>query len=197
MRAMPGIVRTRSQDVRVALVSAAVVVLERDGPPGLTVRAVAKQANVAPMGVYNHLTDKRGLELAIIDTGFAELRDALTGVTTADPELRMYESGLAYRRKAKAHPQVYRLMFGPNLSDPELRHPALALDALVDTIMYAQVAGILRPGSPQVMAKNVWASIHGAIILELETANATDNVTDWDAEYHELLLMIRRGLAPD
>lgn len=116
----------------------------------------------------------RGLELAIIDAGFAELRDALTGVTNADPTMRMYESGLAYRRIAKAHPQVYRLMFGPNPSDPALANPALALDALLDTILYAQVAGILRPGSPQVMAKNVWASIHGAVILELETANATD-----------------------
>ena len=194
---MPEVVRTRSQDVRAALVTAAIVVLERDGPPGLTVRAVSQEANVAPMGVYNHLTDKRGLELAIIDTGFAELRDALTAVTVADAQQRMYESGQAYRRIAKAHPQVYRLMFGPNLGDRALRNPALAFGALVDIVMYAQVAGILRRGDPQVMAKNVWASIHGAVMLELETAQAAGNDTDWDSEYHELLAMIGRGLAPD
>jgi hypothetical protein len=75
------------------------------------------------------------------------VRDALTGVTIADLKLWMYESAQVYRRIAKAHPQVYRLMFGPNLSDPALRNPDGALDALVDTIMYAQVAGIRRPAA--------------------------------------------------
>jgi AcrR family transcriptional regulator len=192
---MPAGSRTRSQDVRDALVAAAITVLERGGPQALTVRAVAQQADVAPMGVYNHLTDKRGLELAVIEAGFAELRDALTAVTAADPKRRMYECGVAYRRIAKARPQVYRLMFGPHLGDAGLHNAPLAIGALVEVIKYAQVGGILRVGDPDVMAKNVWAAIHGAVMLELEGASRAG--ADWDAEYHELLFMIGRGLSAD
>src|ERR687893_273816 len=45
--------RTPSRDLEAALVDAAERVLVRDGLRGLTVRAVATEAGVAPMGVYN------------------------------------------------------------------------------------------------------------------------------------------------
>ena len=46
--------RTSAGDVRPLLVAAGRRILERDGAAALTVRAVAKEAGVAPMGVYNH-----------------------------------------------------------------------------------------------------------------------------------------------
>jgi len=45
--------RTPSAEVERELLSAAEAVLVRDGPGGLTVRAVAAEAGIAPMGVYN------------------------------------------------------------------------------------------------------------------------------------------------
>ena len=43
--------RTPSADVERELLSAAEEVLVRDGPSGLTVRAAAARAGIAPMGV--------------------------------------------------------------------------------------------------------------------------------------------------
>lgn len=44
-----------------ALLSAAVDLLESEGPESLSVRRIAAAANVAPMGVYNHVESKFGI----------------------------------------------------------------------------------------------------------------------------------------
>src|SRR5580704_18943243 len=56
---------------------AADAVLVRDGPGVVTVRPVAAQAGIAPMGVYNRLSGKDGLVDALLIRGFDRLRAAL------------------------------------------------------------------------------------------------------------------------
>jgi AcrR family transcriptional regulator len=51
-------------------VSAAEAVLVKDGPGGLTVRAVAAEAGIAPMGVYNRFGGKDGLVDALLIIGW-------------------------------------------------------------------------------------------------------------------------------
>ncbi|MCK5752270.1 MAG: TetR/AcrR family transcriptional regulator, partial [Mycobacterium sp.] len=50
--------RTPAADVRDALIAAGHHVLATQGVKALTVRTVATEAGVAPMGVYNHLDGK-------------------------------------------------------------------------------------------------------------------------------------------
>src|SRR6201987_4474698 len=69
--------RTPSADVERELLAAAEAVLVRDGPGGLTVRAVAAEAGIAPMGVYNRLGGKDGLVDALLIKGFDRLRAAV------------------------------------------------------------------------------------------------------------------------
>src|SRR5580692_6917060 len=86
----PRRVRTRSADVERELLAAAEAVLVRDGPGGLTVRAVAAEAGIAPMGVYNKLGGKDGLIDALLIRGFDRLR-AVADATindTAEPSMR-------------------------------------------------------------------------------------------------------------
>src|ERR1700683_4801504 len=66
--------RTPSANVERELVSAAEAVLVHDGPGGVTVRAVAAQAGIPPMGVYNRLGGKDGLVDALLIIGFDRLR---------------------------------------------------------------------------------------------------------------------------
>ena len=66
--------RTPSANVERELVAAAEAVLVRDGPGGVTVRAVAAEAGIAPMGVYNRLGGKEGLVDALLIMGFDRLR---------------------------------------------------------------------------------------------------------------------------
>src|SRR5580704_14283361 len=76
--------RTPSADVERELLTAAEAVLVREGPGGLTVRAVAAEAGIAPMGVYNRLGGKEGLVDALLIRGFDRLRAAVDAAG-ADP----------------------------------------------------------------------------------------------------------------
>src|SRR5579859_598048 len=96
--------RTPSTDVERELLAAAEAVLVRDGPGGLTVRAVAAEAGIAPMGVYNRLGGKDGLVDALLIKGFDRLRESLEASMAAPEEPaarnRFIACGLAYRRFA-------------------------------------------------------------------------------------------------
>src|ERR1700761_3846826 len=76
--------RTPSADIERELLTAAEAVLVREGPGGLTVRAVAAEAGIAPMGVYNRLGGKEGLVDALLIRGFDRLRAAVDA-TGGDP----------------------------------------------------------------------------------------------------------------
>ena len=72
---MPGMAsttrgRTRSRDVQQNLLDAAEAVLAREGLAGVTIREVAAEAGVAPMGVYNRFGSKDGLIGALVMRSF-------------------------------------------------------------------------------------------------------------------------------
>src|ERR1700748_3025389 len=81
--------RAPSADIERELLAAAEAVLVRDGPSGLTVRAVAAEAGIAPMGVYNRLGGKDGLVDALLIRGFDRLRLALEEAMAAPGEPAM------------------------------------------------------------------------------------------------------------
>src|SRR5229473_7413235 len=107
--------RTPSADVERELLTAAEAVLAREGPGGLTVRAVAAEAGIAPMGVYNRLGGKDGLVDALLIRGFDRLRVSLEEALAASGEPamrgRFIACGLAYRQFALANPHFYAIMF--------------------------------------------------------------------------------------
>lgn len=187
--------RTPTGDVRGALVDAAVAVLERDGLVGLTVRAVAADAGVAPMGVYNHLGGKPGLLVAVLIRGFDGLR---ASITMRDPMPffeRLRASGYGYRRFALAHPVTYGLMFGPTspLMEDELGlHAGATFQALVDTVVIGQAGGELIAGDPYDVALRIWSTVHGAVSLEIA---GSAKIIDAAHTYEGILDMIGRGLA--
>src|SRR5664279_2177007 len=189
--------RTPSAEVRAALVDAAVRVIERDGRAGLTVRAVAAEAAVAPMGVYNHLDGKSRLLVAVLSAGFDGLTAAVSWDSRLDPETAFLAVGRGYRQFALARPVTYGLMFGGGVpADVHAQiaeHADPAFSALLDTVRNAQLGGVLRAGPAEPIAMCVWSAVHGAVSLELA---AEQPVAVGEASYHDVLQMIRDGLAP-
>src|ERR1700748_3834924 len=105
-----------SADIERELLAAAEAVLVRDGPGGLTVRAVAAEAGIAPMGVYNRLGGKDGLVDALLIRGFDRLRltvDNTLAATADEPDMRdrMLACAASYRRFALDNPHFYAIMF--------------------------------------------------------------------------------------
>jgi AcrR family transcriptional regulator len=183
--------------VQSALVDAAEAVLVREGPAAVTVRAVATEAGVAPMGVYNRFGSKEGLVDALLVRGFDGLRKAVAGRGETDPIERLRQSGIRYRLFALANSAHYGVMFGGGMPSgepsPELMEcSAGAFEALVDHVSTAMAAGRLLPGSPNDVAQQIWASVHGAVTLEI---SGRMFAADAETTYLALLDVLIRGLS--
>jgi AcrR family transcriptional regulator len=190
-------IRTPSAAVRRQLIEAAEAVLVRDGSGALTVRAVACEAAVAPMGVYNRFGGKDGLVDALLIRGFDRLRAVVESCDDADAGERLHSSGLRYREFALANRNFYALMFesagSRGLGRPEVReHTGAAFGALVQLVELAAATGEIFAPCPALVAQQIWSSAHGAVALELRGLALT---SDPVGTYQALLDVIRRGIA--
>jgi AcrR family transcriptional regulator len=97
---------------------AAVEVLAREGPGGLTTRGVARAARTSTPAVYELFGDKAGLVREMFFEGFRVLRRQL-GATpeTDDPVADLLGLGAAYRAFINERPQLARVMFSRPFSD--------------------------------------------------------------------------------
>jgi len=190
--------RTPSAEVERELLSAAEAVLVRDGPGGLTVRAVAAEAGIAPMGVYNRLGGKDGLVDALLIKGFDRLRAAIDSADDPDVRTRLRDGGLRYREFALANPHFYAIMFEEAIpreheSAEVEEHARACFGALVRAVEMASAAGVIAAPNPFEAAQQIWSAVHGAVALELKGLVLTE---DPAATYGAFLDTVIRGLAP-
>lgn len=178
--------------VRNALIDATATRLAAGGPDAVSVRGIARDVGASTQAVYTYFGSKDDLLREVVVEAFRLLATELRAVpSTDDPFADLVEVGLAYRRNALAHGDLYRVMFDRNplaLASP-LEHPhepgctasnsgtdpsaddelAVGLDAfgaLVEAVRRCTDAGILD-GHPDDLALQVWATAHGAVSLEL------------------------------
>ncbi|WP_040524394.1 TetR/AcrR family transcriptional regulator [Gordonia effusa] len=185
--------RTPASQVRSSLVAAGRRILEDTGQAGLTIRAVAAAASVAPMGVYNHFDGKEGLLNAVVTDGFREFGTTIAA-TDDDPAQRLANAGRGYRLFALANPTLYSLMF-INDCHPDAEIATKAFDTLTEIIRYGQNGGIIRDGDAQSIALQVWSCVHGAMSLELGAGLPA--FIDADSNFENVIALVARGLAPE
>ena len=197
----PGRVRTRSADVEQNLLDAAETVLSREGLAGVTIREVAAEAGVAPMGVYNRFGSKDGLIAALVMRSFDLLREAVEVPDEPDPLRRLRRSGQRYREFALSHPQHYTVIFLSSSAhaaaegQPEVEeHARAAFEALVNHVVYGMQAGVIRAGDPVDLAQQIWSTVHGAVALELGGMVLTE---DPGATYEHLLDLVLAGVTAE
>jgi len=191
--------RTPSTKIEDALISAAFHLLEAEGPEALSVRRVAAEAGVAPMGVYNHFEGgKNGVVDAIFRAGFATLTEELADLSSmADPVEALSEGLRRYRRLALDHPRTYEVMFfcsipGFEPSDESHLVAASSFEVLVQAIERGMRAGAFAVGDPISVAQQMWAACHGAVALEIADICMVD---DMEALYEDLLATLVRGIS--
>jgi AcrR family transcriptional regulator len=190
--------RTPSASVSGELVAAAEAVLVRDGPGALTVRAVATEAGIAPMGVYNRFGGKDGLVDALLIIGFDRLRAAIESGDEPVMIERLRACGLRYRAFALANPSFYAVMFEeaiPHERDSEEvgEHANAAFGALVRLVELTAATGAILAPDPAEAAQQIWSCVHGAVALELKGLVQTPDPL---ATYESFIDTILRGLAP-
>jgi AcrR family transcriptional regulator len=191
--------RTPSADVERELLTAAEAVLVRDGPGGLTVRAVAAEAGIAPMGVYNRLGGKDGLVDALLIKGFDRLRATIEASREPDMLERLHGCGRRYREFALANRHFYSIMFEDAIphdhdSNEEVKtHARDAFGALVRIVELAAAAGVIEAPDLVEVAQQIWCAVHGAVALETKGLVLTPDPAATYAVYIDTII---RGLAP-
>jgi AcrR family transcriptional regulator len=159
-------------DLRRALVDATLDAIEAHGAQDITLRGVARAAGVSHMAPYNHFADKAALLAAAAAAGFQKLKQAMEQRMTRHPPgnpRRLQEAGVAYTVFAVENPELFRLMFGPELADKrghaELARAAdeafgVLMGAMAETGFDAE-----GPAAATEFALTPWALVHGLAML--------------------------------
>ena len=160
-------------DLRNALIEAGLTILEEEGVHALTLRRLARQANVSHAAPYRHFEDKSQLLAAIALQGFEMLAAGMEKIIKDYPNQvseRLLNIGIAYVHFGMEHPAHLTLMFGP-LVDRSLEGDALhqassyTYELLINTVREAQASGDFRSGDPEVTARSLWVTVHGLAML--------------------------------
>jgi AcrR family transcriptional regulator len=195
--------RTRSADVEPELIAAAALVLARDGVAGLTVRAVAEAARVAPTSVYNRFGGKDGLVEALMIRALSQLTVLHESGVEPSGRERLIGLGLRYREWGLANPDLYLLLFenpAAHASSAEVHeYASLSMRAMtrVAELAAAELAatgGSFAGLSPYEVAQRFWWAMHGAVSLELNRMIFTQ---DPAASYRSFLEAVVHGLATE
>lgn len=190
--------REHDEDTRRALLATAGALLRDEGPGALSIRRVAAAVGATTRAIYSLFGSKQGLIRALYREGFAGLDAELAAVSvSADPVADIHALGLAYRRSALAHPDLYDVMFACPLPEfePDQADQALALGTL-ERLRQAVLRGIEQgrvDGDPDQRTLQLWALVHG--LASLEIAGAPPGF-DTELAWEQALDAMLQGLRP-
>jgi AcrR family transcriptional regulator len=160
------------------IVQEALGLLEREGPDGLTMRALADRLQIKAPSLYKHLDDKEELEAMLIAESFRAMGDALHQAVDELPARTSKRKALGelarvYRAWALAHPHLYRLA-----TEGELPR-----DRLPEGLEAWTAEPLVRIAGGEHEARAAWAFAHGMTILELDGRfpGGADLDAAWDA----------------
>ncbi|WP_327672710.1 MULTISPECIES: TetR/AcrR family transcriptional regulator [unclassified Streptomyces] len=172
------------------------LLVEKENPETISLRAIAREAGVTAPAIYKHFKDKNELMWALLDTVYATLAEKMRTAQHAAPADDSW-AGLraaidTYCRLATEAPHRYDLLFriGPGLPPPDHlpRHPmAQILDAWREAVTpYLATTG-RDTGSADQIAKLLWSSLHGQLGLWRNVSQHTDDNTGLDELRDSLL----------
>ncbi len=191
-------------NLRQALLDAAMEVVGERGVEGLTLREVARRAGVSHAAPYHHFEDKGAMVSALAIGGFERFTAALTEArdrTHGSHLDRIRAQGAAYVRFAFDEPDRFKLMWRPELRDPE----DLEVDevgrrsyrVLVEEVERGQRAGEVREGNAGELSLAAWSAVHGLSMI-LVDGPLRGQVTTWamvEPLLDPVLDTVTRGLA--
>ncbi len=154
-------------NLREAVLSRAVEVIEADGPEGFSLRSLAADLGVSHTAPRHHFGSREGVLTAVAAQGHRLLADRLIAVRESGAGF--LEVGVAYVDFAITHPAHFRVMFSPTLldeSNPELGDARQTTFAELRTGVDQMAApGPVEDAAAAVVA--AWAIVHGIATLAI------------------------------
>jgi AcrR family transcriptional regulator len=112
----------RSPLTRERIVSAALALVDREGPSALSMRRLGAELGVDPMAVYYYVPNKEALLDAIVEAVMADI-DLGIDDPTAPPEERIMCAARAYRDVMLAHVQALPIVLSRGPRTPGAMRP--------------------------------------------------------------------------
>jgi AcrR family transcriptional regulator len=157
-------------NLREALLTAGAKLLAQRGGAPLTLRDIAKSAHVSHAAPYHHFASLEELLAAIAEQGFSELGEAMASAAKAkDFRERLVAICAAYVAFGRAHSALFRLMFGPMLTQKD-RYPGLKTTADSAFTILLKAALDYDPKEGQLLALTGWSLAHGLANLSIDGA---------------------------
>jgi AcrR family transcriptional regulator len=165
--------------LRDELLSASLRLIEAEGIGAVSLRRVAREAGVSPGAPYHHFADRAALLAALSEQGFRLLTAEFTVARAAaadggrGPAQVLGALLRAYVGFAQRHGAYFRLMFRPELFEPD-RHPGVkaaehaAEDCLEEAVGDCVRAGLVPPGDADTAGIAAWSLAHGLASLWLD-----------------------------
>ena len=162
-------------DLRRALLDEALRTIQADGVGHVTMRTLGESLGVSRSALYRHFADKQSLLATVGKEGFRMLRQALGDAWEQNGRGRSGFAAMAraYVQFAVEHPSHYRVMFGEFVEsaakdDDFVGEAKAAFQVLVDALVGQQNAGGIRRDDPVLLARFVWALVHGTAMLVID-----------------------------
>ena len=152
-------------DTRVALLAAALKVLEDECEAQFSTRAVCALAKVTAPTLYHHYGSADGLLSAAMAEAFSQFLDSKkAAVKSTDPVTALREGWDDYVRFAAARPRLYAAMMSRVLQGAQIPAAQQAFTLLIERIATIEAQGRLALTVVEA-ADLMWASANAASLL--------------------------------
>lgn len=171
-------------NLRQALLEAGLTILEKQGEAGLGLRDLARAVGVSSAAPYRHFDSRAALLEALAVTGFQRFTARMQAVMASGPDDPLAAMGKTYVVFALQNPNLFRLMFSPQLKKDARPGLRMAADAAFDTLRGA--TGGSGPDA-RIRALAAWAKVHGLAVLLLDGQIAIRAGEDSEALVAEII----------
>ena len=164
--------RRGGRDLRSELLRTSRELLDEAGPSALSMREVARRAGCTHQAPYHYFANREAILAALVHEGFDELADRLAsaheGLESTDLRAILTASGNAYVEFALRHPGVFRVMFRPDVCDPERFPEVVQAGGRARGELARLVKVVLGDDAPLEVEVLFWSGVHGLASLLLD-----------------------------
>lgn len=187
--------------VRARILAEAFALFKSGGFDAVSMREVARRAELAPSGIYHFYKNRQALIEAIwFEPVAATVREMMAiARSVSDPARRIEAVLTRYFEFARLQPEIYREAFLFVRPRSEAPPPGDSLenlpffDILCGAIGEGQRSGQFKAGDAAVLAQVLWAGVHGVLALSVNIEGW--DYADQDTRNGAMLEVMLRGLA--
>lgn len=177
---------TNEDGGRTLLIRTALTLLNSVHPEDLSIREVARRADLSSGAPYHHFKTKTDLLAACAVVAWTDLCVQLEDDGGNGAPERLLKRAQTYLAYARANPGPYQLITSRLFVDVE-RFPeivelrARAMGGVIDVIMAVRGPGVDRP-TAKFLGVSMWSLLHGHLMLNNETSGLLDSQASLDEE---------------